>query len=204
MLRTPIALVPYLFLCLFVAGGALWSIAAAEGGGLVYASGGADTATLGGPFRLTDQNGRVRTDADFHGGYVLLYFGYSFCPDVCPTTLASIAAAMDRMGKNAARITPVFVTVDPARDTPKVLKTYLAAFGPRFVGLTGPDKAIARLAREYRVYYAKRPLEAGGYAMDHSGQLYLLGPDGRLVTFYDFPIDPKKLAADLERRLAGS
>ncbi|MGH6869862.1 MAG: SCO family protein [Rhizomicrobium sp.] len=197
MLRTPIALIPYLVLCACVALGALWNMADnGSSPSAIVAAG-----TLGGPFALTDQGGQARTDKDFRGGFVLLYFGYSNCPDVCPTTLASMADALDKMGAKSARITPVFITIDPARDTPRVLKLYLAAFGPRFVGLTGSDAAIARVAGEYRVYLAKRPLKGGGYAMDHSGQVYLLGPDGRLVTFYDAPLDSKALAADLEKRL---
>jgi protein SCO1/2 len=192
MIRTPLALIPYLFLAAFVAAGALWNL-----------SSGSDVAasSLGGPFVLTDQNGALRSDRDFRGHYVLLYFGYSFCPDVCPTTLAEMSAALDGLGTKAARVTPVFITIDPARDTPKVLKTYVAAFGPSFVGLTGSDKAIATVAHAYRVFYAKRPLQGGGYAMDHSGEVYLLGPDGRLLAFYDAPLDSKALQADLAKRI---
>jgi protein SCO1/2 len=192
MIRTPLALIPYLFLAALVAAGALWNL-----------SSGSDVAasSLGGPFTLTDQNGATRSDRDFRGHYVLLYFGYSFCPDICPTTLAEMSSALDSLGAKATRVTPVFITIDPARDTPKVLKTYVAAFGPSFVGLTGSDKAIAAIAHEYRVFYAKRPLQGGGYAMDHSGEVYLLGPDGRLLAFYDAPLDSKALQADLAKRI---
>jgi protein SCO1/2 len=195
MIRTPEALIPYIFLCAFVAAGALWNLGDEMGTAPVV------LAPLGGPFALTDQNGTARSDADFHGRYVLVYFGYTYCPDVCPTTLASIADALARLGPKASGVVPVFITVDPARDTPKVLKRYLAAFGPRFVGLTGSPPRIAKVAQEYHVYYARQPLKGGGYGMAHSSQLYLLGPDGRMVTFYDPPIDGKALAADLAKRL---
>ena len=131
-------------------------------------SAGFSSVPIGGPFKLVDQNGQVRTDKDFHGHFVLLYFGYTFCPDVCPTTLALMAAALGKMGPQAARITPLFITIDPARDTPAALKTYLASFGPNFVGLTGSQADIARVASAYRIYYAKHPLAGGTYAMDHS------------------------------------
>ena len=105
-------------------------------------------AAVGGPFRLVDQTGHVRTDKDFRGRFVLVYFGYTFCPDVCPTTLALEQNALLKLGPESGRVVPVFVTVDPARDTPAVLKTYLALFGPRFVGLTGTSAEIANVARE--------------------------------------------------------
>jgi cytochrome oxidase Cu insertion factor (SCO1/SenC/PrrC family) len=159
------------------------------------------TAAIGGPFALTDQNGTPRLDKDFHGKYVLLYFGYRFCPDVCPTTLSMEADALSRLGPKARDIVPVFVTIDPERDTPAALKKYLASFGPEFVGLTGSLGAITAVAHEYRVYFAKHPLEGGGYAVDHSSVLYLLGPDGKLVKFYDQTMTPDALAKDLASRV---
>jgi protein SCO1/2 len=199
MIRTPEALLPYMLLCACVAGGAIWNLAARDGGS------GAPTqmqlTSLGGPFTLTDQAGHRRGDADYRGRFVLLYFGYTNCPDVCPTTLTEMADALARLGGKAARITPLFVTIDPARDKPAVLAAYLHAFGPGFVGLTGSDAEIARLAREYRVYYAKRPVPGGGYGMDHSGEVYLLGPDGRLIAFYDPPLDSVAWAKDLGSRI---
>jgi protein SCO1/2 len=196
MIRTPLSLIPYLFLAAFVAVGALWNLSSG-----VSLQGAIAGASIGGPFALIDQDGKPKTDADFHGRSALLYFGYTNCPDVCPTTLAVIADAMKQMGAKASRVTPVFITVDPARDTPKVLKTYLAAFGPQFVGLTGSAGAIKKVAGEYRVYYARHPLQGGGYSMDHSSELYLLGPGGKLTTFYDAGIDAKTLAADLDKRV---
>ncbi|HTW34044.1 MAG TPA: SCO family protein [Rhizomicrobium sp.] len=162
---------------------------------------GSGTAAIGGPFVLTDQNGHPRSDRDFHGRFVLLYFGYSFCPDVCPTTLAKIASALGKLGPQADRFVPIFITVDPARDTPSVLKSYLAAFGPQFVGLTGKPSDIAKVAHSYRVYYAKHPLAGGNYAMDHSSVIYLLDPDGNFVKAYDDDASPAALADDLKKQL---
>ncbi len=110
-------------------------------------------AAIGGPFSLTDQYGHTRSDKDFAGRYMLIYFGYTNCPDVCPTTLSVIADAMDKLGGDAKKVVPIFITVDPARDTPKALKSYMAAFGPEFIGLTGPMPSIKLVTKEYRVYF---------------------------------------------------
>ena len=158
-----------------------------------------DKGSIGGPFSLMDQNGLARSDKDFRGKYVLLYFGYSFCPDVCPTTLGVMADALSRLGPRAKRIVPVFVTIDPERDTPAVLRKYLAAFGPEFVGLTGTLPQIAKVAHEYDVYFAKHPLQGGNYSMDHTSIIYLLGPDGKLVKFYNEQMTPDALAKTLHR-----
>jgi len=160
-------------------------------------------AAIGGPFVLTDQNGRPFGDRDLRGRWVLLYFGYTYCPDVCPTTLALIEAALDKLGPDAAHIVPVFVTIDPARDTPAVMKAYVAQFGTRFVGLTGSAADIAKVAHLYRVYYQKQPLKGGGYAMDHSSVIYLLDPEGRFVKAYDSDASANALAADLKKAIAG-
>jgi protein SCO1/2 len=159
------------------------------------------SSSIGGPFMLTDQDGRQRSDKDFRGRFMLLYFGYSFCPDVCPTTLQNMADALAKLGPKAERVVPLFITIDPERDTPAVLKKYVGAFGPRFVGLTGSLADIAKVAQIYRVYIAKRPMPGGGYAMDHSGEIYLLGPDGKLVTFYDANAGAAPIVADLKTRL---
>ena len=156
---------------------------------------------VGGPYRLTDQDGEPRASTDFGGKYQLIYFGYTFCPDVCPTTLALVAAALDKLGPDQDRIVPVFITIDPARDKPEILKKYLAAFGPRFVGLTGSDEEIAKVEKEFRVYARKQPLAGGTYGMDHSSVLYLMAPDGKLVSFYDDVTEPEKLAKDLKAKL---
>jgi protein SCO1/2 len=176
----------------------LWREASVTGGS---GSAGIATASFGGPFRLVDQDGHVRTDRDFRGHFALIYFGYTFCPDVCPTTLARMASALGKLGKQSARITPIFVTIDPARDTPAALKTYLSSFGPNFIGLTGSQTDIARIARAYHVYYEKHPLPGGAYAMDHSSVIFLVGPDGKFVKFYDDDLGANALAEDLRKQL---
>jgi protein SCO1/2 len=140
-------------------------------------------ASIGGPFALIDGNRKPVTDRDFRGKYMLVYFGYSFCPDVCPTTLNEIADAMDKLGPTAARVQPIFITVDPKRDTPDVIKQYAANFSPKLVGLTGTPEQIASVAKEYRVYYAEHRTGPGpnDYSMDHSSILYLMGPDGQFI-----------------------
>ncbi len=191
---------PLLALLLAIlAGGLLWYLG--QNSLRFDTSGGTNAASVGGPFALIDQNGARRTDKDFHGRWVLLYFGYSYCPDVCPTTLGVMADALSKLGPKAAHVVPVFVSIDPERDTPAVLKKYLAAFGPEFVGLTGPLPEITAAAHEYRVYFAKHPLEGGGYAVDHSSVVYLLDPQGRFVKFYDDTTKPADLARDLSARL---
>jgi protein SCO1/2 len=161
-----------------------------------------ETVTLGGPFALTDQNGMLRTEKDFRGRYMLVFFGYTYCPDVCPTTLGVMADALERMHAGADKIVPVFITVDPKRDTPEKIKTYLASFGPRFVGLTGEAKDIAAVAKEYRVYYREHPAENGAeYTVDHSGVVYLMEPNGAFVANYSLETAPDAMAADLLKRL---
>ncbi|MCP5411838.1 MAG: SCO family protein [Alphaproteobacteria bacterium] len=206
MFRNRFALIPFLLLVAALAGVVLWR--EADNGprlGRVVSSGQID---VGGPFQLIDQNGNKVSDADFRGRYMMIYFGYSFCPDVCPTTLAVMAGALDKLGADASRVVPVFITVDPDRDNPKVLKQYMAAFGPRFVGLTGDHDAIAKAEKEFRVYSKKRPLDPakpdGNYAMDHSSVIYLIGPDGKMVSYYDEAISPDDLAADIKDKMAGN
>jgi protein SCO1/2 len=156
---------------------------------------------VGGPYALIDQDGKPRASTDFAGKYQLIYFGYTFCPDVCPTTLALMAATLEKLGTDQDRIVPVFITIDPERDTPDVLKKYTAAFGPRFVGLTGTPDQIAKVEKEFRVYAKKGPVENGTYAMDHSSVMYLMGPDGKLVSFYDEATTPEDLAQKLKTKL---
>lgn len=193
MTRTPLAYFPYFLIAAAVALGLLWQSA-----GRLEAPA---PSAIGGEFSLTDQDGHLRHAADFRGKFMLVYFGYSYCPDVCPTTLAMMADALDKLGPAGERIVPIFVTVDPARDTPKVLKAYLKSFGQRFVGLTGDAKAVAAAAKAYRVYYKKHPLEGGGYAMDHSSLIYLMGPDGKFLTDYDESLGADSMAALLKKWL---
>jgi len=199
MLTNKQALIPYLLLIAALAGGLLWHESEMVPGlGRTVITG---QATIGGPFHLTDQTGKSVSDADFRGRYMLVYFGYSFCPDVCPTTLGVMAQALEKLGPDSARIVPIFITVDPARDTPQVLADYMKAFGPGFVGLTGSDAQIKAAEKEYRVYAAKRPLETGNYGMDHSSVIYLMGPTGKMVSFYDEAISPDDLAKDLKKKI---
>ncbi len=138
-------------------------------------------ANLGGPFTLTDSDGKTVTNADFRGRFILIYFGYGFCPDVCPTELQAMGRALDALGPKAARITPVFITVDPIRDTPASLKPFVRAFHPRMIGLTGTSEQTAAIAKAFRVYYRLgQPSKPGAkdYLVDHTSFFYLIGPDG--------------------------
>jgi len=196
MIRTPLALIPYLIAAVVVAAGLLWHAGdSLSGAGRVTGD-----AAIGGPFTLTDQDGKLRRAADFRGRFMLVYFGYSNCPDICPTSLAVMADALDKLGPEAERVTPIFITIDPGRDTAHVLKAYLKSFGPRFVGLTGDTKAVAAAAHAWRVYYRKRPL-SGGYAMDHSSHIYLMGPDGKFIAVYDETLGPGGLAEALKKQI---
>jgi protein SCO1/2 len=166
-----------------------------------------------GRFSLTDQYGKRRTDTDFRKKYMLVFFGYTYCPDVCPTTLAIEAEALDKIGPRAAHIVPIFITVDPKRDTPEKLKSYLSSFdakasSPRidFVGLTGTDEEIAQAAKGYRVYYKAHldgRIRDADYSIDHTGDIYLMDPDGKFVAYYSQGILPDELATDLVEKIPG-
>jgi protein SCO1/2 len=159
------------------------------------------TATMGGPFTLTDQTGRRVSDRDFAGKYRLVYFGYSFCPDVCPVDLQVIGAGLRRFeagdAARAARVQPIFITVDPARDTPAVLRRYVAAFHPRLIGLTGSAEEIAAAARVYRIHYERGPGPASGYLMNHTRRAVLYGPDGAPIAIIPQDQGPDAVAAAL-------
>jgi protein SCO1/2 len=160
-------------------------------------------ASIGGPFALVDQHGRPVTDRSFAGRYRIMYFGYTFCPDVCPTDAQAIGAALALLDRSdpalAARIVPIFVTVDPARDTPAVLGRFVAAFHPRFVGLTGSPDAIARAAKAYAVYYSKGPASAGGYLVNHSRQAYLMDPDNKPLALLPTEQGAQAVADEIRR-----
>ena len=160
-------------------------------------------ALVGGPFSLVDQDGRRVTEKDFLGKYMLVFFGYTYCPDICPTELQVMSAALDQLGLEADRIQPIFVSIDPARDTPEVLKAYVANFGPRLIGLTGSPEEVAAIAKAYRAYYAKAGNGSTGtdYLMDHSSIIYLMGPDGRFVKHMPYTTDAAKLATELKETL---
>lgn len=173
-------------------------------GAFMWLSGGGTATLVGGPFALVDGNGKQVTDRDFRGKYMLVYFGYTFCPDVCPTTLNEVADALDHLGTKANRLQPIFITVDPKRDTPAVMKQYTAAFTPRLLGLTGTPEQIAKVAREYRVYYAEHRTGPGpnDYTMDHSSILYLMGPDGKFIAPIQSGEAGPQMAADLSKLMS--
>jgi cytochrome oxidase Cu insertion factor (SCO1/SenC/PrrC family) len=199
MIRTPEAFIPYILAIAVVLGGFAWHLGDGVGGlGRTVTSG---EASIGGPFALTDQHGRAYTDKNLHGHWTLLYFGYTHCPDVCPLTLELMGDVMGKLGAKAARVTPVFVTIDPARDTPAVMKQYVASFGKDFVGLTGSEVQLAPVLKAYRVYAKKRPVAGGDYAMDHSGAIYLMDPNGKFAGTYEEESGPDKIAADLKAKL---
>jgi protein SCO1/2 len=139
---------------------------------------------IGGPFTLIDQDGRRRTDADFRGKLLLIYFGYTYCTDICPTDLQTISTAIDRLGPAGESVQPLFITVDPEHDTPEAIKLYVSLFHPRLVGLTGSLKQIKTIARAYKVYYAKNEeSKKSESVIDHSGFIFLVGRDGYLGFF---------------------
>jgi protein SCO1/2 len=158
---------------------------------------------IGGPFALTDQNGKAVTADSLKGKPTLIYFGYTFCPDVCPTSLLLMETAIDKLGGDTAKkVNLVFITVDPERDTVDVMKGYVTNFGPTFEGLTGSTEQIAQVARAYRVYYQKVPGKDGGpYLMDHSSIVYLLDRNGRFVTHFTHEAKAESIAAAVQRLL---
>ena len=158
--------------------------------------------TIGGPFRLVGPNGETVTEKSFRGKWMLIFFGYTFCPDVCPTTLSDIAKALDAMGPRAAVIQPLFITVDPKRDTPAVLKDYTAHFDPRIVGLSGSAQAIGDVLKAYRVYAAERPGENGGPALfDHSAIIYLMNPAGAYAAHFTVGMSGQDIADGIEKAM---
>lgn len=161
--------------------------------------------TLGGPFSLVDHTGRTVTEADFAGRFMLVYFGFTFCPDVCPTELGTIASALDLLEEAGERVTPVFISVDPERDTPEAMADYVSRFHPRMVGLTGSPEQVAAAARAYRVFYAKvnRP-EMSQYLVDHSSFIYLVGPDGRVRSLFRPETSPEVIAEAVRGQLRGT
>jgi len=158
-------------------------------------------AAIGGPFSLTDQNGRTVTDQDFKGRPFLVFFGFAHCPDICPTTMFEISEILKKLGPDGDRVRALFITVDPERDTPAALKDYLSSFDPRIVGVTGDEAAIAAVAKAYRAYYKRMPLAEGGYTMDHTAIIYLMGKDGRFVTPFSLKRTTDAAAAELRKHL---
>ena len=163
------------------------------------------TAAIGGPFTLTDQTGKAVTDKTYAGKYELIYFGYTFCPDACPTDLQVMSSALDMLGSEAARIQPIFITIDPERDTVPVMADYVSHFHPSLIGLTGTPEQTAAAAKAYRVYYKKAPspVEGGVYLMDHSSFTYLMGPDGGFLESFAPGTDPEDMARRVREIMGG-
>ena len=148
------------------------------------AAGTALASAIGGPFQLIDQNGKPFSDADLKGKWHLIFFGYTHCPDACPTALNEMSLALDRLGMKRDEVGVVFITVDPERDTPDALKSYVQSFDAPIVALTGSSEAVAQAAKAYRVFYAKHPRPDGDYDMDHSAVIYVMNPEGRFTATF--------------------
>jgi protein SCO1 len=166
------------------------------------AAGTALAGAIGGPFRLIDQNGKTVTDADLKGKWSLIYFGYTHCPDACPTALNDISIALDELGPKRDAVRAVFITVDPERDTAEALKSYVTSFDAPILALTGTPEAIAQAAKGYRVYYAKHPEAGGDYSMDHSSVIYVMDPEGRFTASFTHESAPEQIAERLKKLLA--
>ncbi len=170
--------------------------------GLARAPQRARPAAIGGPFTLVDDQGRTVTEASLLGKPSVIYFGYTFCPEVCPTTLTDLTRWMHELGPDADRLSYVFVTVDPQRDTVKLMRDYVSSFDPRLRGFTGTPEQVAAAAKAYRVYYRKIPTSDGGYEMDHSAFLYLMGSDGKFATFINYGEKDASAIRKLKRLIA--
>ena len=170
--------------------------------GATFQSSDVTGSTFGRDFTLRDHNGKERTLADFRGKAVVVFFGYTQCPDVCPTTLAALAEAMKRLGPDADRVQVVFITVDPERDTPDLLSKYVPAFDPRFLGLRGDAEQTARTAKEFKILYQKQPgSSSGSYTMDHSAGTFIFDPQGRLRLYVGLAQGPDVFTHDLRELL---
>lgn len=171
-----------------------------RGGALRDADLGRSPAALGGPFTLVDPAGRTVTDASFRGKVMLVYFGYTHCPDVCPTDLAAIGEAVRQLGPAARDLAPIFITLDPERDTPEVMGEFVQLIDAGVVGLTGSPAAIDAAAKAYRVYYTRvvQPGFPDGYGVDHSAYIYLMGRDGKFLTVFRHGTDPDALVAGIK------
>ena len=192
--RRLLMLAPAGLLAAGLAGAAAWMGMRPAGGGGV---------AIGGPFRLQDGNGKVVTDADFRGRWMLIYFGYTRCPDACPTALQDMANALDVLTPaERAKVAVLFITVDPERDTPAVVQDYVRAFNAPITGLSGTPEQVATAAKAYRVYYARHPRADGDYDMDHSSIIYVMDPRGGFVANFTHETAPDAIAAKL-RTLVG-
>ena len=158
-------------------------------------------AAIGGPFQLTDQSGAVVTEKSLQGRPTLIFFGFTHCPDVCPTSLFEISEVLRAMGKDADSVNAYFISVDPERDNPATMKDYLSSFDPHLKGLTGDPEVLAKVLTEYRVYAKKVPLKDGDYTMDHTALVYLMDRNGRFVAPFNLKRTPEEAAADLKKYL---
>jgi protein SCO1/2 len=188
------------FLIGAIAGAGVLLVANPQGGQPVQSSG---TAQIGGPFSLVGADGKPVTDRDFRGRYMLIFFGFTHCPDICPAELQVIAQALEQLGDKAKTVVPIFITLDPERDTPEAMANYVKSFGPNFVGLTGSPEAIAAAAKAYRVAYSKveNKDSAGDYSVDHSALVYLMDPEGRYATHFSYGLSADQMAEKLGKLL---
>ena len=176
--------------------------AAAIGAALWIGLPAAQAASIGGPFELVDHTGETVTEESFDDRYLLVYFGYAYCPDICPTELLIMGQAVDELGDLGEEVQPLFITVDPARDTVEYLAEYVPSFHPRLVGLTGSHEQIHTAARAYRVYYRlNEPDEHGNYLVDHTSYIYFMDPDGDYLTHFVFGQGPEKMAEIIREHL---
>jgi cytochrome oxidase Cu insertion factor (SCO1/SenC/PrrC family) len=159
-------------------------------------------AAIGGPFALTDQNGVVRHDSDFRGKLMLIYFGYTYCPDACPAALTVMTSALDELGNAAKDVQPIFITVDPERDTVVQMKSYASNFHPRLLALTGSAEKTTAAARAYRIYFEKvKPEGSSDYLVDHSSLTFLMGRDGKFLTYFGPEVTADQMAAAIKKYL---
>jgi protein SCO1 len=188
------------FLIGALAGAAVLLVTTRQAGQPVESSG---TALIGGPFSLVGADGKPVTDRDFRGRYMLIFFGFTHCPDICPAELQVIAQALDQLGDKAKTVVPVFITLDPERDTPEAMANYVKSFGGNFVGLTGSPEAIAAAAKAYRVSYSKveNKDSPGDYSVDHSALVYLMDPEGRYMTHFSYGLSADQMAEKLGKLL---
>lgn len=195
---------------LMLAGGGLlaWSLVQPpQPGGIVSSkTSSSGSALIGGPFTLTDQTGERRSEADLEGRYALVYFGYTYCPDICPTSLSTMTQAIDLLAEHAPdkaqAVLPVFITIDPARDTVEALKSYAEHFHPRLMALTGTEQEVAAAAKAYRIFYQRvEEPSASDYLMDHSSVIYLMGPDGSYLTHFTHASTAEDIAKALAERV---
>jgi len=163
-----------------------------------------EEALIGGPFTLIDGTGKPLSDSSFRGRYMLVYFGFTHCPDICPTTLLVMTNALQKLGDASRKIVPIFISLDPERDTPEIVSTYVQNFSPNLVGLTGSLKQIRAVADAYKIYFKKVEVKdsALGYMVDHSGFMYLMGPDGKYAAHFDHTLSEQALVDGLRNALA--